>query len=84
MEDFGKPFDMMLQKERVKQLSSGLPMGGYSLSILVKIKSTVNLPNTYYHSLFTSGAFNVPTESFNLCFSCDVTDHGICIFHHKK
>ena len=74
----------MLQKERVKNLSSGLSMGGYSLSTLVKVKSIVKLSNNFYHSLCTSGAFNVPTISFSTCFNFDVPDHGVSSFPHKN
>ena len=45
VEYFRNPFDMMLQKEHVKQLSSGMSMGGDSISKLVKIKSVVKLAN---------------------------------------
>ena len=75
---------MMLQKERVKHLSSGLSMGGDSLSTSLKIKSIVKLANTPYHSLCTSGAFNVPTAIFNPCLNCDSPDHGVGSCPHKK
>ena len=56
---FSKTFNVMIQKERVKQISSGVEMGGYPLSILVKINYMVNyisLPITpcalQVHSMF--------------------------------
>ena len=59
MEEFINTFDMMLHQEHVKHIISGVSMGGYSLSILVKIKSIVKLANTSYHSLCTPGALTV-------------------------
>ena len=59
-------------------------MIGDLLSKLVKTKSVVNLSNTSYHSLCTSGAFNVPTASFNSCFNFDAPDHGFGSFPHNK
>ena len=59
-------------------------MVGDSLSILVIIKCIVKLSNTSYHSLCTSGAFNISTISFNTCFYCDSLDHGVNIFPHRK
>ena len=84
MEEFINTFDMMLHQEHVKHIISGVSMGGYSLSILVKIKSIVKLANTSYHSLCTPGALNVPTENFNHCFNCDAPGHGVGSFPHKK
>ena len=80
VEEFIKPFDMMLHKDRVKHISIGVSMGGDSLSTSLKIKSIVKLANTPYHSLCTPGAFNVPTVSFNPFFSCYAPDHvfGSC------
>ena len=77
VEEFSRPFDMMIQKKRVKQLSSGVSIGGYSLSILPKMKSIVKLSNSSYDSLRTSGAFNVPAVSFSPCLNCVATYHGI-------
>ena len=74
----------MLHQERVKQLSSGVLMGRYSLSTLVKIKSIVKWSNNSYHSLCTSGAINVPTASFNPCFNFDAPNHGVGSLPHKK
>ena len=48
------------------------------------IKCIVKLSNTSYHSLFTSGAFNISTISFNTCFYCDSFDHGVGILPHRK
>ena len=59
-------------------------MGGYSLSTLVKINLIAKLANTSYHSLCTSGAFNVPTASFNPCFNVDVPNHGVGSCPKKK
>ena len=84
VEDFSKTFNMMLQQERVKQLSSGVSMGGYSLSTLLKLNSIVKLDNTSYRSLCKSGAFNIPTASFNRCFNCDARDHGVGSSPHNK
>ena len=84
VEELRKPFAMMLQKERVTQLIIIVLIGGDSLSTLVNIKAIVKLSNNSYHYLCTSGAFNVPTASFNPCFNCDSTDHGIVSFPHKK
>ena len=50
VEEFSNPFGMMIQQERVKNLSSGVSMGGYPMSTLVKINSIVKLANTSYHS----------------------------------
>ena len=83
-EEFRKPFNVMIQKERVKQLGSIVSMGLYSLSTSVNIKSVIKLDNTSYHYLCTSVAFNVTTASFNPCFSCDATNHGVCSFPHRK
>ena len=59
-------------------------MVGDLLSIFVKIKSIVKLAKTSYHSLYTSGEFNVPSTSFNFCFNCDAPDHGFDSCHQKK
>ena len=75
---------MMLHQESIKQLISGVSMGGYSLYTSVNIKSIVKLANTYYHYLCTSGSFNVPTPSFNTCFNCYAPKHGVDIFPHNK
>ena len=84
VEEFRKTFDMMLQQERVKHLSSGVSIRGDSLSTLVNIKFIGKLANNSYHSLCTSGALNVPTAILNYCFKCDATDHGVVSFPHKK
>ena len=69
MGNFSNPFYMILQQERVKHLSSGVSMGGDSMSTLVKIRFIVKLYNTSYHYLCISGALNVPNEIFNTCFN---------------
>ena len=74
----------MVQKDRVKHLSSGFSMGGHSLSTLVKIKYIVKWANTSYYSLCTSCEFNVPTAIFNPCFNCDAPAHGVVSLPHKK
>ena len=84
VEEFSMPFDMMLQQESVKHLSSGVSKKVDSLSTLAKIKYIVKLANTSYHSFCTSGAFNVTTASFNHCFDCDAPNHGIGSCPHKK
>ena len=84
MEDISKPFDVMIQKERVKQLSSVVSVGGDSIYILVKIKFIVKFSKTSYHSLCTAGSFNVPTASFDPCFNFDVPNHGVGSFPHEK
>ena len=84
LEEFIKPFAMMLQKEHVKHISIGVSMGGDSLSTSLKIKSIVKLANTPYHSLCTPGAFNVPTAIFNYCLNCDSPDHVVGSCPHKK
>ena len=53
VEYLSKTFDMMLQQERVKHISSGVSMRKYSLSKLVNINSIVKLDNISYHSLCT-------------------------------
>ena len=68
---------MILQQKSVKQLSSGVSMGGNPLSTLVKIKYMVKLANTSNHYLCTLVEFNVPTASFNPCFDCDAPEHGV-------
>ena len=84
MEEFSNPFEMMLQQERSKNISSGVSMGWDSLSTLVNIKSIVKWTKTSYHSFCKSGAFNVPNAGFNPCFNCDVPNHGIVSFPQKK
>ena len=59
-------------------------MVGDLLSILVKTNSVVKLANTSYHSLFTAGALNVPTASFNSFFNCDAPEHGFDSCPRKK
>ena len=81
---FRKPFNMMLHQERIKQFNGVLSMGGNSLSTLVKIKSVVKLANNSYHSLCIPGAFNDVTTSFNTCFNCAATEHGIVSFPERK
>ena len=84
VEEFSNPFDMMIQQERVKHISSGVSMRKYSLSKLVNINSIVKLDNISYHSLCTSGAFNVPIARFDPCFDFDSPDHGVGILPQKK
>ena len=84
VEYFSKPFDMMIQQERVKQLSSGVSMGGDFLSKWVKTNPIVKLANNSYRSLCKSGAFNVPTSSFNSCFNCNAPDHDVGSFPQKR
>ena len=84
MEYFSNLFGIMLQQEGAKQLSSGVSMGVDSLSTLVKINSIVKLDNNSYHSLCTSGAFNIPNAIFDSCFNCDAPDHGVVSCPNKK
>ena len=84
VEEFIKPFDMMLHKDRVKHISIGVSMGGDSLSTSLKIKSIVKLANTLYHSLCTSGAFSFPTAIFNHCLNCDSHDQVVGSCPHNK
>ena len=84
MEEFINPFEMMIQQERVKHIISGVSIGGYSLSKLVKTNSIVKLSNNYYHSLCTPGALNDPTKIFNPCFNFVTPDHGVGSCPHNK
>ena len=59
-------------------------MVGDLLSKLVKTKCIVKWSNTSYHSLCTSGAFNVPNTSFNPFLNFDAPDHGFGSFPHNK
>ena len=83
VEEFRNTFDMMLQQEHIKHLSSVLSMGVYALSTLVKIKSIVKLANTFYRYFCTSGSFNFHTKTFNPPFNCGASDHGVGICIHN-
>ena len=74
----------MLQKDLVKQVSSGVSLGGYSMSTLLNHNSMIKLANNSYHSLCISCAFNVTTAIFNHCFNFDSPEHGVVSCPHKK
>ena len=59
-------------------------MGGDSLSTIAKVNFIFKLADTSCHSFGVSGAFNVPTASFNHCFDFDSPDNGVGSCPHKK
>jgi len=84
VEEFKKPFDLMLNQERLIQLGTGVTIGGDCGPTLVKIRNIAKLANTSYHSRCMSGGWNVPTTGLNPCFNCDDPNHGVGNCPHQK
>ena len=58
--EFTGPFEMLLNQERVNQMSTLVTLGNTTTDTLKRIKQILVLDNNSYHSLNTSNSWNVP------------------------
>ena len=89
VELFSKPFDNMLQQERMASLTRNVLLEDDSRATLKRIQHIAKLANTSYHTLCTSGMYNLPggaaRTSFNFkCFNCGGFGHGVRDCKKKK
>ena len=59
--EFTRPFELLLNKERVKQMSTSVMLANTTTATLKRVKQILILANNSYHSLNTSNSWNVPS-----------------------
>ena len=59
--EFTGHFKLMLNQERVNQMSTLVTLGNITTTTLKQIKQILDLSNNSYHSLNTSNSWNVPS-----------------------
>ena len=59
--EFTGPFELLLNQERVNQISTSVTLGNTTTATLKRIKQILVLANNSYHSLNNSNSWNVPS-----------------------
>ena len=59
--EFMGPFELLINQERVNQMSTLVTLGNTTTATLKRIKQILVLANNSYHSLNTSNSWNVPS-----------------------